>query len=371
MKALEMLTKARANLVLTSPFFASIALRLRLKEDSDCPTAYTDSVVMGYNPEFITGLSQQEVNGLICHEVLHVVMLHCFRRQGRSPLGWNVACDYAINPLVQSAKLVLPQGGLLDNTYANLEAEAIYAMLSTEKEAPDPQSMFGEVRDYQPQTSKEGYQSSPAQQMQDWKINISQALTIAKLQGKLPGGFERIIQEVLEPVLSWQEILSRFITEHSSDDYNWKQPNKRYLYSGLYLPGLNNPSLGTIAVLIDTSGSIRQSELDRFATELKSILSSYPATTIQVVYVDSEVTHTQEVDVHNLELEAKGGGGTDYRPGFTWLEENGINPACVLYFTDGYCSDFPANTDFPTLWIVTAASRFKPPFGEVIRIMGH
>ncbi len=368
MTALEMISRARANLVLSSPFFASLALRLKLKEDPGCPTAYTDSVVLGYNPEFITSLSLPELKALICHEVMHVAMLHCFRRQDRTPQGWNRACDYAINPVLQRAGFLLPDGGLLDGRYAGLEAEAIYALLPSREPETDSRDMYGEVRDYQPQPGKEGYGSSSAQQLQDCKVQISQALTTARLQGKLPVGLERIVQELLVPVLPWQEILARFVTEHSSNDYNWKRPNQRYLYSGLYLPGLNSPSLGTIAVLIDSSGSIRQQDLNRFASELQSILYSYPDTAIQVLYVDSEVAHTQEVDIHNLELEARGGGGTDYRPGFAWLEEQGINPACLLYFTDGYCDEFPESAEYPTLWVVTRASRFNPPFGEVIRI---
>lgn len=370
MKALQLLTKARAGLVLSSPFFASIALHLKLKEDLECETAYTDTVVLGYNPEFIERLTLSEVKAIICHEVLHVAMLHAFRKQGRIHKQWNMACDYAINPLILSGQYQLPAGALLDLRYQNLEAEIIYAMLSEEDEPQKDDLMIGDVREYQVQEDKEGYSIPVAQQQQNWKVKIAQAITAAKAAGKIPSGLELVVSEILQPKLCWEEILSRFVTENSRDDYSWKQPNRRYLYAGMYLPGINTPSLGTIAVIIDTSGSINQSELDRFSSELKSILSSYPSTKIEVIYVDSDVVHTETLDIYDFDLHAQGGGGTDFRPGFEYIEAVGIDPSCVLYFTDGYCNSFPPPPDYPTLWIITDYARFNPPFGEVVNIMG-
>jgi predicted metal-dependent peptidase len=150
---------------------------------------------------------------------------------------------------------------------------------------------------------------------------------------------------------------------------HWTQPNKRYLYSGLYLPALNVPTLGTIAVIIDTSGSINQGELDIFASELQSILSIYPGTEIKVIYVDTKVANAETIDIYDFQLHANGGGGTNFRPGFEYIEEKQIMPSCAIYFTDGWCSSFPEETpEYPTLWISTDRANFTPPFGEVINI---
>ena len=60
------------------------------------------------------------------------------------------------------------------------------------------------------------------------------------------------------------------------------------------------------------------------------------------------------------ELEAKGGAGTDFRPGFAWLEAEGIEPACCLYFTDMECSSYPeAEPPFDVLW-----ANYGPPPSE-------
>ena len=41
------------------------------------------------------------------------------------------------------------------------------------------------------------------------------------------------------------------------------------------------------------------------------------------------------------EIAIRGRGGTDFRPGFAWLEENDIRPGVCLYFTDMLCSSYP------------------------------
>ncbi|MDA3813535.1 MAG: VWA-like domain-containing protein [Candidatus Cloacimonetes bacterium] len=364
METIKKITKARAGLVLSSPFFASVALHLKLKEDSsNCETAYTDSVVLGYNPEFVNNLTNAELKAVICHEVLHIAMLHPFRRNNRDHLRWNIACDYAINPIVKDAGFSLPAGALLEDRYKGKEAEVIYNMLP--KQLPSPINMIGEVKDYK-QDKQDKNSNTAKQQEKNWKITLTGAAAIAKAQGKLPAGLDRMIQEILQPKLPWREILSRFITENAKNDYTWTQPNKRYLYSGLYLPALNVPTLGTIAIIIDTSGSISQKELDTFASELQAILSIYPGTEIKVIYVDTKVANTETIDIYDFKLHAKGGGGTDFKPGFDYIEQEAILPSCVIYFTDGYCDSFPESPDYPTLWVLTDKANFKPPFGEMI-----
>ncbi len=357
------LTKARAGLVLSSPFFASVALQLKLIEDQECATAYTDSVVLGYNPEFVDKLSNAELKGVICHEVLHIAMLHPFRRDNRDAMRWNVACDYAINLIVRDSGFILPEGALLDDRYKGMEAEIIYNRLP--KQLATEKNMIGEVRDYKKDKSDKN-SNTKKQQEQNWKITLSGAASIAKAQGKLPAGLDRMIQEILQPKLPWREILSRFITENAKNDFTWTQPNKRYLYSGLYLPSLNTPTLGTIVVIVDTSGSVSQKELDTFASELHSILNIYPETEIKVIYVDTKVAATETIDIYDFKLHAKGGGGTDYKPGFEYIEQDTDMPSCVIYFTDGWCDSFPERPDHPTLWVSTDKAHFKPPFGEVI-----
>lgn len=108
------LVKARAAMVMTQPFFASLALRLELKEDPDCATAWTDGKVFAYNPDYIRILPDDKLVGLSAHTVMHPACQHHKRRKGRDPSLWNKACDYAINPILIEAGLALPDGFLYE-----------------------------------------------------------------------------------------------------------------------------------------------------------------------------------------------------------------------------------------------------------------
>ncbi|MCK4694703.1 MAG: hypothetical protein KAT74_03020, partial [Candidatus Cloacimonetes bacterium] len=86
------------------------------------------------------------------------------------------------------------------------------------------------------------------------------------------------------------------------------------------------------------------------------------------IYVDSKVANVETIDIYDFQLHAKGGGGTDFKPGFEYIEKEAIMPSCTIYFTDGYCDSFPDSPDYSVLWILTGKAGFTPPFGEVIHM---
>ena len=397
MTAKEKITKARASLVLTAPFFASLALRMNLVADATCDTMWVDGHAMGYNPAFIAPLPLEQVKGLICHEVMHIACHHNTRRGERDFQNWNIACDYAIDPIVKNAGFVQPWESI-NPTYHNWEAEKIFKDLLQRRQdnnreggkdgaagqdspAQDnknnnaqtdkqPKCSFGEVRDYPGKNGGKASAAEKRQAEQEQKIAVKQAAQIAKAQGTLPQSLERLINEITEPKIPWREVLARFLTEPARNDYSWQMPNRRFIHQGLYLPELKNPELGLIALLVDTSGSISQQDLNQFAAEMHSLLAAYK-TELMVIYVDAAVQGVEFIasDNTDMNLELKGGGGTDYRPGFDWLHEQGHMPTAAVYLTDGYCNSFPHEPDFPTLWVLTQKSDyFKPPFGEMLVI---
>jgi len=139
----------------------------------------------------------------------------------------------------------------------------------------------------------------------------------------------------------------------------------------LYLPSCRSEELGEICVAIDTSGSISKKELLRFATELNEVLETYQGASATVIYCDADVAHTETFTYADLplKLSAKGGGGTDFKPPFKWIEENMISPVCMIYFTDLECSSFPPQPDYPVLWVIVGgAGQGVPPFGESIYV---
>ena len=375
MDTMQQITKARAALILDQPFFGTLALRLKPKIDNSSPTAWTNGREIAFNEKFVESLSLDQLKGLICHEVMHCAAGHITRRQNRDMKKWNVAGDYAINQIIEDARMTLPPGRLISSRFAGMHAEAIFAALPTDAgQGPnngpgdsDP-GQCGEVRDA-PAEDGNG-PPSPADMSQtavDWEIAVRQAAQAAKARGNLPGGLKEFIKAATAHPAPWRDILRRFITETAKDDYQWSRPNRRFIHQGVYLPSLHSEKMGRVAIVIDTSGSISSKELSIFGAELSAILEDTKASAL-LMYCDTSIQKTLELSPDNLPLtlESIGGGGTDFRPPFKYIEDHDHRPVCLVYLTDmeGCFPDTPP--PYPVLWATT--ENHEAPFGEIVKI---
>ncbi len=133
------------------------------------------------------------------------------------------------------------------------------------------------------------------------------------------------------------------------------------------MPSVERSGIARIVIGVDTSGSIGSAELEKFAGEISAIADEAKPEVIHVVYCDTVVQETQEFGPSEpVQLDPKGGGGTDFRPVFQWVEDNGIMPACLIYLTDLCCDSYPEPPEYPVLWVTD--SRRTAPFGETLRI---
>lgn len=369
MDTIDKIRKARAGLVLDHPFFGALALRQQIQIDPDCDTAWTDGSTMGFNPDFIGGLPIDQLKSVIAHEVLHVGLAHHARRQEREHKKWNAAADYAVNGLLIDSKFSLPAGALIG--FQGLTAEAIYNKIPTppENQGNDPGKM-GEVRDAPGKNGKPSPAEAAAAEAEA-KATLAQAAQQARAMGKLPASIARLVEEMLQPKVDWREILKRFINQSAKNDYSWTPPNRRYVYKNIYLPSLRNQETGEIVVAVDTSGSVSSSQINEFAAELTSIVEETPST-VKVIYCDSKIKNTEVFNRDDLPiiLNPSGGGGTSFVPPFEHVDESELSPACLIYLTDGECSRFPDEPNYPVLWALTQKINFDPPFGESIVIGG-
>lgn len=371
----DKLTKAKVQLILNQPFFASLSLSMKYVEDATIQTACTNGQQIRYNPEFIESLEVEEIKGLIAHEIMHVAMLHHTRQQARDNKKWNVAGDYAINQILKDSGFNLPNGALIDQQFDNMSAEEIYSKLpdnpnnggkgqgNNQGGGQDNPNGFGGVEPAPAESEAELNQIEA-----ETKQMVSQAAMAAKQQGKLPAHLERLIEEIMQPIVNWKDVLSVFLTEKTKNDYTFRMPNKRFISQGLYMPSLESIEKGKFCLFVDTSGSIDNALLNQFAGEMQSILSD-SANSLTVLFIDTEVNHEQTFEEdETIDLQPKGGGGTDFKPGFEHLEKNGIDAKAIVYFTDGYCDSMPESSDIPTLWACYNNKNFTPKFGEVIHI---
>ena len=210
---------------------------------------------------------------------------------------------------------------------------------------------------------------------QAWDEAMHQALNLAKAQGKAPGAVEETIRDAHRSTLDWHSLLRRHMTDAAVRDYTWSVPNRRFIDSGLYLPSIRSEGMGTLAVIIDTSGSVDSDVLAAFWSEVREVAAEVEPERIVVLQVDAVVQDEQDYAAGELpeRIVVKGRWGTDFRPGFARLAEQGIHPAVCLYFTDMDCDRYPeTQPSYDVIWADWSEDvdlrRQPPPWGEHIRI---
>jgi predicted metal-dependent peptidase len=235
--------------------------------------------------------------------------------------------------------------------------------------AVGPGSQFKPLLDIKPQ-------SDPVQQdiqQRHWTAALVRAREHEeeRRQGTDPSQWLRELTAAGEPELDWRVLLSRFLIQTPTDFSGF---DRRFLHRGLYIETLEQESV-SIAIGVDTSGSISDRDLEQIAAELNAIVCLYPHINCDLYYCDAAVHGPFALNRHGPLPTATGGGGTSFRPFFERLESMRHThltrmPNAAIYFTDGY-GDFPEEPpSVPTLWVALpgAAMTHQFPFGEVIRM---
>lgn len=378
-ETIRRIQRARTTLLIDQPFFGMLALQLKVIESTLNDTAWTDGQSMGFNPAFVASITQDELIGVICHEVMHCACGHPWRESGRQHGRWNKACDYAINPIVTNAGLRLPKGALLESQYDGKNAEWIYDRLP-EDQKDDSGGNGNGCGEVLPSPSGSDSNDDPTVQgkgasddhaintASDWAQYTKQAIQSAKMQGKMPAGVAREIEVATKPIVDWRSLLRKYLSEITTADYSWTQPNRRYLHNGLFLPSLRSIACGKIAVAVDTSGSIDTVTLAKFSGEMQAIFSEMQPSSVDVLYCDAKVHRVDTFERGEaFEMKPIGGGGTAFEPIFSHYDSpDAEQPVVLVVFTDMYGS-FPESSDIPTIWASTSDIEVAP-FGDVVPI---
>jgi predicted metal-dependent peptidase len=366
------LEKAKAQLVLSHPFFASILLRGKLVERKDIPTAAVDARgTIYYNEKFFESLELQEVVFVLAHECFHKMLQHFARLGGRNLQKANYAQDACINDILNTSGVgKQPEGcvhipGSKDKTW-----EEVYASLP---ESPSNGKQYMEGDGIGEDIMPGGENMTQAEKSEieaAMKVEMAQAAQAARTQGKMPAALQRFVDSVLYSPVPWYDVLRRYMDTMSVNDYSWSKPNRRYAGQGIYLPSMQSePTMGHVVLVIDTSGSIGERELAQAEGHLNGIVESCRPTKTTVLYVDADVSAEDEYTPDELPLKFKncsGGGGTDMRKAFQWVDDNGVEPAVIIVISDLY-TPFPESVSHPTIWLSTTDQVAPDCAGTTIR----
>ncbi|CAB9539535.1 Sll7028 protein [Bathymodiolus brooksi thiotrophic gill symbiont] len=383
------LTKARTQLILDRPFLGNLVLRLPLvAADSWCKTSATDAKSFYYNPEFIDSLNKHQIKFVLIHEALHCALTHFARRGNRTKHKWDLACDFAINPLLVKEGFHPPIDVPIFQQYAGMIAEEIYPMIDDNlNQEPMDQHLYddqanddskqsdGGMREDQlqqepkPQSKanegEQGGASSLAQQpailrpdeieklATQWQKNLASSAQIAQQAGKLDGEFAKLVDFFLQPQVSWQSLLAQYMSALARDDFSYSRPSRR---SGeAILPALKSHQID-ITVAIDTSGSISQEEVDEFVSEVNAIKANLRASITLIACDDKLSEHSpwrfEAWDALQFPASLGGGKGTNFNPVFDYI--NAQDKVCdvLIYFTDAKGKFPEIEPNYPVMWLV-------------------
>lgn len=393
----EKITKAKARLMLEHPYFGTIASALSLEKNNEILTFLSDGKKMAYNSEYLERLSLEEVEFVLANGAMHTVLQHQDRVAERTKWLWQTATDYVVNAMLVKNGMQLPLYANYEEKFVGMYAEEVYqhlrdemldnsdhSMEQEEEQVVDsdevgvenlhaqkediPDDNAKESKDQQDDTRQEQSlgTSNDEDLSQEVKEQIEQIFQKLKRQDRLPEALEFVVPAYFSHRIDWREYLYSAIALHAKTSYSFSPPNKKYLYRGICLPSLGSDLL-RVVVAIDTSGSIDDALLTVFLGEIDSMMQQYPHYEIDIITADAKVqSHKTFLPGEPLSYTLSGGGGTDFRPVFSFVERHIDYPSLLLYFTDGE-GTFPSDAPlYDLLWIMPKEK--EVPFGEVLQI---
>jgi len=399
--------------------YSGVMLMGKSEVSDEMFTAYTDGVNKRYSKPFLETISSEsKLRGLVLHENLHVALKQIPRGKDMfkedSKIA-NMAADFVVNDIIANIKgtvsggnesiVTLPEGALYDPFFHNWNMREIYNYIR--KENPQRQKQSGGSSDESNSPSESGTQGSGGDNKikangkdydmggsgfdeHDWESyieglsdeerkdlgdKIDRALREGgMLAGRMGGKMPRAIGELLEPKIDWREALRDFVASSmkGKDEFTWRRMNKRHMANDIYMPSMENETIGEVIVAIDTSGSIGGRELTEFATELASICDLVSPDVVRIIWWDADV-HGEQVfkpdqyqNIASL-LKPLGGGGTEVSCVSKYINEKKLSAEAVIVFTDGYVeNNIEWNITPPTLWMITQNRSLDVPVGKKV-----
>ncbi len=350
--------------MLENPYFGTLVTRLEMKINNNIASVRPLGDTLEYNDEYLDVLSSDEVMSILANSAMHQALFHTERGAGKVGSVWHLASDYAINDLLMENGFVLPPLANYSSRFERLYAEQIYTTLLGELDLQED-----EVEEREQQESEEiGEEEIPQELLSQeaYEMILEQLGAKMEKQGEIPKGIDRFVERRQLAQISWRDELYRYVNAHAKSDYRMFPPSKKHLYRGIALPSIHGEEL-KIAVAIDTSASIDDELLRLFLSELYEIMQIFPHYIIELIECDAKIQNTQRLTpLEPLVPTLKGGGGTDFRPVFDYIEEINEDFKFLIYFSDGQ-GNFPNYLPMiDTLWVMSEIC--EVPFGEVLTI---
>lgn len=415
---------SRMRLLVNNGFYGLLLMHMIYTIDENCETAATDGRRLYFGPKFLDEISDAELDFIMMHEILHVVLQHCLRQGDREDERYNIACDIVVNSNIllsnnMDAKSItlkkygesmhLAPDGKEGYEYA---AEQVYEMLQpTPKGKKQKPALTGALGDAGKSTDKgygKGSALGRAKQVQGtydgggavwddhtrWGMleeddtlrdvwvkrfeDACEAISIrdpSNQRGLLPLFAERLLNELRHPQTDWRMVLNDFVQEEIND-YSFTPPDRRFGESPFFLPDFNDKDdlVKDILFMIDTSGSMSDEMITAAYSEIKGAIDQFDGK-LQgwLGFFDAAIIEPKPFSSYEefRVIRPAGGGGTDFQIIFEYVRKHmsGNLPASIIILTDGF-APYPKEKlamGIPVLWLLNNEA-VDPPWGKVARI---
>lgn len=415
---------SRNRILCNQGFYGMLLMYARFILDENCQTAYTDGEKIAFSPDFLDKLSDSELDFILMHEILHIVLQHCFRGKDYDGEAFNIACDIVVNSNILKSNdmdlstITLTSYGESMHLTPNkkegylFSAEEVYEMLPKEMKSGkksdegDPSDNAsgeggeknGEKKGKSGKDEKKGkgdadmgeggWDDHSKWQIEEgddelreiWLKRVVNVASVVSVNdpdnscGTLPMCAERILKELRKPQVDWRTLLDDFVQEEVCD-YSFTPPDRRFSDSDFFLPDYNDTDIKVedILFMVDTSGSIDDDMIAAAYSEIKGAIEQFDGKLRGMLgFFDAEVYDPIPFDSVKdvMSIRPKGGGGTSFYAIFDYVfKKLQKPPVSIVILTDGEAY-FPPQSNagnIPVLWLINN-TRVDPPWGKVARI---
>lgn len=377
MKELE---DAIIYLIQEKRFFAEIISRCKKTYTDQIPTlevGITNRINLNINPEFFKSLTKRQRSEVLEHECLHLIRGHCNDRAPKHHRIWNIATDCAINQnlpelsklegciTLESFKKLVKK----DDIKPHMESEYYYQELI--EAVNDGRTKAQKIPS--PIDSHEGWQKGEEEEGEGASQEMKDAMvkdlmdksekSTRRAGGNIPYEIEKYLSRLRSGKVNWKQQLREFFNSVTHADRRSTRTKRSRRYGTLY-PGKKKNYKYNIVVAIDESGSVYDSLLETFFSEIDKLSSE--CADLHIMHCDTQVNSFYKYK-KGMEIKRTGCGGTRYNPAFDYLK--GMDIDGLIFFGDGDCFEDRINKPkFKVLWALPKHGGNPSNFGKVVRI---
>ncbi|MDD7113404.1 MAG: VWA-like domain-containing protein [Lachnospiraceae bacterium] len=347
-------------------------------ENEQIRTQATDGICLFYSREQILRVYPKNplfLNRAYLHSVFHCIFRHLWMRGQREPVIWNLACDITVEWIIDSFEKTTTKRALsltrlqyyehLKEEQIPVTAAAIYQDLLTITD-PDLQARLQfefYTDDHRFWPTNPAASPSIAKAGQNWEKIGRRTQQEMEMHGQQDSEAVKAMQTEIKKGTSrrsYRDFLRKFTVLREELQCDYDEFDLNYYSYGLRLyqnMPLIEPlesrevmKISEFVIVIDTSYSTNGALVEKFLEETFQIIgqrdSFFHKSHIRILQCDNQVQSDiiirSEEDITKLlaNFSLIGGGGTDFRPAFAYVDQLLSEGAFhhlkgLLYFTDG------------------------------------